>query len=356
MKILGIYLPAFHETELNNRIWKKGFVEWDNVKSAQPLYAGHNQPLEPINNNYYDLSHKEAIIEQIKLANKYHVDGFIFYHYWFGDKKMTLEKPAEILKNEITEKIEYCFCWANHSWITNWHDLEPKLMVEQKYGDKNDWLDHIKYLYSFFKDNRYIKIDDRPVLFIYNMSEIPNFQEMLTCFNEYLSNMGMKNLYIVEYISSKNRKLSFSRTDAIIEFEPLYTTFFDVSKFNLFRRFLNKKTHTLDFQEYDNIWKKIIKRKRTYKGKKIYKGCFTNWDNSPRKGNNAMIIKSGSPEKFKYYFNKLIETKRKDASNDYIIINAWNEWSEGAILEPTKKDGYKYLEAVKEVVEQHEKK
>ena len=136
MKILALYLPAYHQVKINDDVWGEGFTEWDNVKIATPLFKGHKQPIEPINNNYYDLSKKEDIEKQICLANEYKVDGFIFYHYWFGNNMKALERPAEILRYEIQEKTNYCFCWANHSWFTTWHGKSSKIIVNQEYGKK----------------------------------------------------------------------------------------------------------------------------------------------------------------------------------------------------------------------------
>lgn len=355
MKILSIYLPGFHEEELNNKAWGKGFTEWDNVRSGRKLYKKHVQPIRPLDNNYYDLSQKDDILNQINIANEYKVDGFIFYHYWFGNNKSALTKPAEILKDEIKERIDYCFCWANHSWIKNWHGKNSEMIVEQKYGEKKDWINHINYLLPFFKDERYIKIDNRPVMYLYNMSDIKCIDEMLNVWNKILSENGLGNVYVIEYISSRNRKVSYNKTDAVVEFEPLYTTFFDINVFNKFKRFICKKCKLIDFQNYDYLWKKIINRKRRYDGKVIQKGCFSGWDNSARKGHNCMIVKNNSPKKFGFYLEKLINNNRKDSTNDFIVINAWNEWSEGAILEPTEKDGYLYLEEIRKVKDKYEK-
>ena len=356
MKVLAIYLPGFHEDPTNNKAWGKGFTEWDNVKNGKSLYKSHYQPIVPLNKNYYDLSKKNNIEKQIELAKKYSVDGFIFYHYWFGNKKMALQKPVQIYKDEISDKIEYCFCWANHSWIKNWHQGNSEFIEKQQYLEKSDWISHINYFIDFFKDDKYIKIDGKPVLYIYNMSDIKCFDEMLNVWNEELNKNGIKSLYIIEYISSRNKDVSSKSTNAIVEFEPLYTSYFDLSYYNLFKRFICKKLNLVDYQEYDNLWKKIIKRKRTYNGKHIQKGCFTNWDNSARKGHNSMIVKNSSPEKFYINLKKLIENDRKDCDNDYIVINAWNEWSEGAILEPTEKDGYKYLEVIKKIKDEYNEK
>lgn len=351
MRTLAIYLPAFHEVEINNRVWGKGFTEWDNVKNANSLYKGHYQPVKPLN-GYYDLSKKEDIEKQISIAKKYNIYGFIFYHYWFGDGDMALEKPAEILRNKIKDKINYCFCWANQSWFTTWHGKSSEIIKKQRYDDDKDNMNHIKYFYEFFKDEKYIKINGRPVLFIYNMSDIPNFEHIINIWNKFLDDRGMKHIYIIEYISSKNQKPSYSKTDGVTEFEPLYTTFFDISKINLFKRYLCKKFKTIDFQDYNKLWNKIINRSRTYDGKEIYKGCFVGWDNSPRKGKNSMIVKNNTPENFENNLRMLKAKKRKDCNNDYIIINAWNEWSEGAMLEPTEKYRYEYLEAIRKITDE----
>lgn len=355
MKILSIYLPGFHEEEINNQSWGKGFTEWDNVRTGKKLYSNHIQPYVPLNDNYYDLSKKSAIEHQIKLAKKYKVDGFIFYHYWFGNGKSALTKPAEILRDKIKLDFNYCFCWANHSWIKNWHGKNSELIVKQEYGDEKEWLKHINYLMNFFKDERYIKIDGRPVMYFYNMNDIKCIDKMIKFWNDILNKNGLKDIYIVEYITSRNKRVSYEGTEAVVEFEPLCTTYFDISIFNKAKRYICKKMNLIDFQNYDNLWKKIINRKRTYSGRNIHKGCFSGWDNSARKGHQSMIVKNNTAQKFGKYLNQLINNERKDSDNEFIVINAWNEWSEGAILEPTEHDEYKYLEEIKKVKELNEK-
>lgn len=350
-KILAIYLPAFHQIKENDEWWGVGFTEWDNVKSGKKYFKNHIQPIEPLNDNYYNLAKKSDIEKQIDLANKYKVDGFIFYHYWFGNDNMLFETPVQILKDKIKKNINYCFCWANESWISTWHGSDPKQLMPQVYEGEKDWAKHIDYFLPFFKDERYIKINNRPVLFIYKPNEIPDYEEMIHYWNKILEKNNMQPIYIVEYISSKNRSLYSLESDAIVEFEPLYTTFFDISVFNKAKRFVCKKLHIIDYQNYNKLWKKIIRRKRTYNGKAIFKGCFSGWDNSPRKEKNSMIVKNCTPKNFANNLEKLVNKERKDA-NEYIVINAWNEWSEGAILEPSKHHEYAYLEAIKKIKEE----
>ena len=270
MKILSLYLPGFHKDKVNDEAWGNGFTEWDNVKNGKKLYKNHYQPFIPLN-GFYDLSDKNKIEKQIDEANKYGVDGFIFYHYWFGNNKTALTKPAEILLKEINKKIDFCFCWANHSWMKNWIGNKNEIIVQQTYGNKDEWIKHIEYLIPFFKDSRYLKINERPVLYIYNMSDIPDFQLMINIWNKKLKSENIKSLYIVEFISSKNKKKNYKNSDSVVEFEPLYTTYFDISKFNLFKRFLSKKFNKIDFQDYNKLWKYNIKRKRWYSySKKLF--------------------------------------------------------------------------------------
>ena len=350
LKILAIHLPAFHRIPENDIWWGEGFTEWDNVKSGKPLYKGHWQPIVPIDGYYYDLSNDEDIERQFCLAKKYGVYGFIFYHYWFNSHKVLFEKPIEkILANKNIDG-HFCLCWANATWVTTWHGRDPQTLLSQEYGDKDEWEQHMQNFLPIFRDNRYITKNNKPVLYIYNASEIPNYTSMINYWENRLKEEGFNGIYIVEYISSKNKKLCSVNSSAVVEFEPLYSTFFDISKVNLAKRFLCKKFKRVDYQSYDRLWKYILNRKRTYQGKPIQRGCFVGWDNSARKGKNSMIVKGQSPEKFGHYLKCLAESNRRDLDDEFLVINAWNEWSEGAYLEPDEKSKYGYLEQVRKLL------
>lgn len=346
-KILALYLPAFHQVKENDEWWGEGFTEWNNVKSGKKYFKGHTQPVHPLD-GYYDLAKAEEVEKQLKMAKEYGVYGFICYHYWFGGGRKLLEKPVEIIRDKTKTDLKYCLCWANESWITTWHGNDPKDLILQEYPGRKDWEAHLEYLLTFFKDERYIKIDEKPVMFIYKANEIPDYEEMLAYFDERLRGEGFGGFYAVEYISSKNRELASEKSAGVVEFEPLYTTFFDISKLKLLKRVVAKKLRRIDFQDYDYLWDKIIRRKRTYLGKPIFRGGFVGWDNSPRKEKNSMIVRGGSAEAFEANLRSLVETKRPDA-NEFVVLNAWNEWSEGAFLEPSEEWGYDYLEALRRV-------
>lgn len=347
MKIMAIHLPAFHRIPENDEWWGEGFTEWDNVRTARPLYPGHLQPVAPYMDWYYDLSNINDLRKQAELAKQYGVDGFVMYHYWFGNGRTIFEKPLELLLRTPDINIEYSLCWANHTWVTSWHGKEPKELIRQQYPGKEDWAAHIEYLTPFFRDSRYSKIGNKPVIYFYNAREIEDYSEMLNYWDGYLRDNGFDGLYAVEYISSKNRSLASKRSSAVMEFEPLYTMFFDISKYSLMKRALAKKTHRIDFQSYDELWEKILKRTRTYAGKPIFRSCNCAWDNSPRKEYDSMIIKGSTPAKFEHYLAELMVSQRADISDEYLIINAWNEWSEGAYLEPDMHNGFGFLEAIR---------
>lgn len=349
MKILALNLPQFHEIKENNEWWGEGFTEWTNVKRAKALYKGHIQPMVPLE-GYYDLSKVEAIAHQCDLARKYGVYGFVYFHYWY-EGRMMLEKPCEILLQHREIETNYCFCWANHSWTKAWDGKENQVLLEQTYGESEDWKKHIEYLLPFFKDERYIKENNKPMFVIYNSSAIPNVDKMISYWDEVLRQEGFDGIYIIEYISTKCTEPHISKSQAVYEDEPLYTLRFKTNLLQKLYRVLRKKLKLIEYQEFDNIYKMLLKKTRTYDGRKIIQGCFPAWDNSPRRGKRgSMIVKNATPEKFEKYLAELLKCDRQDSSKKYLIINAWNEWGEGAILEPSKQYGFKYLEIISRLV------
>ena len=352
MKILALNLPQFHEVQENNEWWGEGFTEWTNVKRAKPLFPGHRQPMAPLNGNYYDLSKKDAVVAQARLAREYGITGFIYFHYWYNGRKL-LERPCEILLDAPEADIEYCFCWANHSWTRAWDGKNHQVLLSQTYGEAEDWDNHLDYLLPFFRDGRYIKVDGKPMLVVYSASDIPQVDEMVRYWSNRLKSEGFSGIYIVEYISTKNPNPACSLSQAVYEDEPVYSLRFEINAFEKAKRVLVKTIKVPEYQDYDEIWNHILKKSRTYGGRSILQGGFTAWDNSPRRGaKGCMVVKGSTPEKFYGYLKRLIEMskKRADASNDYIIVNAWNEWGEGAILEPSEAYEYAYLKAVKRAI------
>ncbi|WP_127479640.1 glycoside hydrolase family 99-like domain-containing protein [Nocardioides pantholopis] len=349
MRPLALYLPQFHEVPENNEWWGHGFTEWTNVRSAVPLFDGHDQPAVPLGGRYYDLTDPDVLVWQSKIASEYGLGGFIFFHYWY-EGKLLLEKPVELYGDTAQATTPFCLCWANHPWTRSWDGKEHDVLQAQTYGGEADWDAHIEYLLPFFKDDRYITQNGHPVLFLYNASAIPGVDAMVNHWNERLAEDGIPSIYVVEYISSKNPEPNCSLSSAVYEDEPVYSLRFQIPLLKKAKRYAIKKTDRIDLQDYDDIWKRILRKKRIYGGRDVIQGGFVGWDNSPRRGaRGPMIVRKSSPESFEKYLRKLVGGIRENASKDFIVINAWNEWGEGAMLEPTERDGYSYLEAVRRV-------
>lgn len=346
MKVIAMHLPQYHEIPENNEWWGNGFTDWINVKKAKPLFKGHKQPMIPLNRNYYDMTDIETIKEQAKLARDYGVYGFCYYHYWFNGKKL-LEKPCEILLNHPEIKHRYCFCWANETWARTWDGKDTDILIEQTFGGEKDWKNHIDYLIPFFKDERYISIDRRPVMFFYSCIRIERFNEMISYWNKELERHGIQPIYVVEFVNSFNNGKKNIKSDVLVEFEPHCASRYNISNIMKVKRIVCKKLGWTDFLSYDYIWKKIIDNKESYGGKKLWKGAFVGFDNTPRKGKKALIIKGATQKKFAYYIKELAKDKKRNYVDNVMVINAWNEWAEGAVLEPTEQDRYGYLQVIK---------
>ena len=357
VKAIAMYLPQFHETKENNEWWGKGFTEWMAVKRAKPLFEGHYQPREPLQDNYYNLLEKETMEWQVKLAQEANLYGFCFYHYWFKDGRRVLEKPAENLLRWKELDIHYCFSWANESWIRTWSNVkggnawiddeinsskdgadERGVLLEQQYGTQKDWKLHFEYLLPFFEDERYIRIDGKPVFMIYRPELVDCLDEMLSYWKNLALDHGLPGLYIM---CANCRENIWKEVDAryIQEFNYSYSIECEGTV-----EALGNRNGVLTY-DYDVLWKNILNRKYDAE-EKVFLGACVDFDCTPRHGKRGNLVVGGNPEKFGYYFGELCK-KSIRRNNEYVFINAWNEWGEGMHLEPDKRYGLEYLNAVR---------
>ncbi|MCR5703795.1 MAG: glycoside hydrolase family 99-like domain-containing protein [Eubacterium sp.] len=368
MKTLALYLPQFHTIPENDEWWGKGFTEWVNMKKAKPLFEGHYQPRIPLNNNYYDLSDVNVMRWQTKIAKEYGIYGFCVYHYWFHGHKL-LEKPMEQYLNEKDIDFPFCFCWANEHWTNAWVSSENKILIEQDFKDRDDWKAHFEYFLPFFKDDRYIKENNKPFLVIYLPSIIEPLDEMLEYWNQLAIENGFDGMefayqHYMYYLDESKDKSSF---DYGIEFEPnlsmneikpkskatlellkIKLSVFLQTKLHIYLKLRKKNAEQID---YDAVWDNVLRREP--KNDKMIPGAFVDWDNTPRKKEKGSLMVGASPEKFEVYFDKLIQKAQKKYKTDKIILFAWNEWAEGGYLEPDEKYGYGYLEAIRNVLKKN---
>lgn len=377
IKPIAFYLPQFHAIPENDRAWGKGFTEWTNTKKAKPLFEGHEQPKVPLNDNFYNLLNDDVKIWQSKIAQEHGVFGFCYYHYWFKNGKKLLEKPAEQMLENESVAIPFCFCWANENWSKLWDGGNKELIAEQDYGAESDWKQHFDYLLPFFRDSRYITLDSKPVFIIYKPEEIPCLQAMLAYFQSRAISSGFKGLCFM--VQNPNWFFSPSYSlkgfDYQIKFDPffqlgmngkslkklaLFRAAYSVSKTigfgNQFRSAfvrMKAKRHAGDQNnqqarhDYDEVWKAILQSEaRNY----LIEGAFVDWDNTARKVNGHMFL-GATPDKFEKYMRELCDKVKRSGQVPVVFVNAWNEWCEGAYLEPDEAHGYGYLEALKRAVE-----
>ena len=345
-----MYLPQFHRVKENDEWWGEGFTEWRAVKKAEKLFPEHYQPRVPLGNRYYDLMEKDTMQWQADIMKQYGVDAQCFYHYWFKDGRRILEKPAENLLQWQDVDMPFCFCWANDAWARTWSKLSNKnvwantfeeqkeendsgILLEQNYGNEEQWRNHYIYLLSFFKDQRYIKIQNRPVFMIYSSTLIWCLNEMLDKWSRWARQDGFDGIY---YIGVDNRCSEKEVFQAVLNLEPLY-----VRKIFDFKSSARKNFLRID---YDEAWSEMLKSQAT--SENMLYSALVGYDDTPRRGKEGTIIENATPEKFQQYLTELI-AKNMANNNELIFINAWNEWGEGMHLEPDEKYGYGYLEAVK---------
>lgn len=357
IKSIAMYLPQFHRVPENDEWWGEGFTEWTAVKAAEKLWDGHNQPREPLGDNYYNLMEKETMKWQADLAKKYGIGGFCFYHYYFENGRRILEKPAENLLKWKEIQMPFCFCWANQTWARTWSNIRDgnswsekfescgensqTILLNQNYGGYDEWKAHFEYLKPFFLDERYIKLNEMPVFLFYMPDEIFQLAEMIECWNDLCKECGIKKIYAIGInIAQKADGLDAILLQGPKGFaEPRIAG--KIAEINW-----DKGVKTYD---YDELWKNAAEVERV-EGVKTYIGGVVDYDDTPRRGKLGTCITGVSPEKFeKSLF--AIAVKNIRLGNEFLFINAWNEWGEGNYLEPDKKYGYQYLEAVKNVMD-----
>lgn len=377
MKTIAFYLPQYHTIPENDVWWGKDFTEWTNLKKSTALFDGHYQPRIPENRNYYNLLDDTVKQWQIDLAKKYGIYGFCFYHYWFKGGKKLLERPIEQFLENKSLKMPFCLCWANEPWTRAWDGKTKEVIMPQEYGTEQEWREHFQYLLPFLKDERYIYVDGKPLLVFYKPELIENLKAMIDIWKEMALTAGLPGLTFVVQGSNYNATQIFDNNlfDYGMMYEPGFTDMYisratsnelqkkrrkecpalyrykikTFLKRRIYNAFGLSRSHVVDRINYDLYWEAILSRPANTR---FIPGAFTDWDNSPRRGCKGRIFIGSTPEKFQKYFSRLVKKTRDEYHMDMIFITAWNEWTEGAYLEPDEKYGCRYLQAIHDALEE----
>ena len=368
VKLVAMYFPQLHAIPENDEWWGEGFTDWVNVMSALRHYEDHHQPRVPLGKNYYDQSELDTMLWQVDLAKEYGIFGFCHYHYWF-DGKQLLETPTNNLLNNKHVDFPFCLSWANETWSRRWDARESHILIQQTHPPvMESWKRHFDYLIRAWTDERAIRVDNKPVFIIYRPHHITEINQMLDFWRESAVKYGIEGLYFIAQKQYEHPlEESLENFDAEFQFQPfesIYSPDFESGTLkqnkwvqllralpesvqNYLRDLEYKYFHRLTFHEYDKVWKHAI-RIREHTKLTTYPGAFIDWDNTARYKKRATIFKGASPERFEYWFTQLVKSMpKRNLPENLIFINAWNEWAEGAYLEPDETNGFRYLEAVK---------
>ena len=352
IKPIAFYLPQFHDVDENSFWWGAGYTEWRAVANAKPYFLNHYQPHIPEQMGFYDLSHTEIFEKQASLARKYGIHGFCFYYYNFGDVEL-LEKPLETFIASSAD-IQFCLCWANENWTRAWDGKEKNILMEQKANNNNEFLNVLKQMERLIKDNRYIRVDGKPMILIYRPALFEDIQTKMALWRRYWMEKYGEGLYLCVVDSmeravdhrEKPENLGF---DAAVEF-PVH----NISS----RLSLNKheRLANVDFEgvliDYTDAVVEICSR--PHPGYKRFPGVFPSWDNTPRRGKSGTIFHNVHPSKFQAYLeHKCKEAMLYSGDERMVFINAWNEWGEGAHLEPDLEYGNSWLHVIETVVREN---
>ncbi|WP_438319865.1 glycosyltransferase WbsX family protein [Edwardsiella tarda] len=344
-EVFAYYLPQFHEIKENNEWWGEGFTEWVNVKNAKKIYRDQ-EILTPGELGYYNLSDVSVIEKQYSLAAKHGISSFCFWHYWFGDDDLLLEKPAEkIINSDLS--VRFCFAWANHSW---WNKSKNILLKEQKYDFSIE--KYFNYLLKFFNDERYTKIENKPVFVIYKPLDIPNLDIFKRKFDQYAINHGFNGIFWIAENSNSDIAAKYN-FDYYLNSAP-FLKYRSLLRKVIDRIIIKLSQHNIRIpRRYD--YKKCIESINSHvKDNKEIPLVFPRWDSTIRHGKGGMYVHKSTPELFEYHLSicqKIL--KDRELKDRILFVKSWNEWAEGNFIEPDNVYGDEYLRAFSKYFEIH---
>ena len=352
VRVIAFYLPQYHPIPENDEWWGKGFTEWTNVAKAKPLFKGHYQPRIPADLGFYDLRLPETRERQAELAKEYGIEGFAYWHYWFGNGKRLLERPFnEVLKTGKPD-FPFCLAWANEDWTGIWHGAPCRILMRQKYPGEKDYVNHFYALLQAFFDKRYLRVEDKPIFCVYRAFRLPNPKQFTDIWRNLAVKEGLKGIY---FIATENT------SDAVNKnyWNPVENGF-DATNFrtvrtvhsnNFFIKIAKKIKKKLGyFVTYSDYTKSIpffiVNEKLDYIH---YPTIITGWDNTPRSNKRGAVLTNYNPETFRIHVKQVL-TKVQQMPNGHriIFLKSWNEWAEGNYIEPDLKFGNQFLQVLKQ--------
>ena len=375
VRVIALYLPQFHPIPENDEWWGKGFTEWTNVKKAKPLCKGHVQPRVPADLGYYDLRDPETRERQAELAREAGIEGFCYYHYWFGNGKQLLERPFNEVLASGKPDFPFCLCWANHDWTNkSWkkgNTQKTGSMIMQMQYSEEDHINHFYNILPAFRDKRYITVDGKPLFAVWAPRNIPNGKRFVELWQNLAKQNGLPGIHFVGYTANANKKLPNGKIslyetnkasafyqsvldigyDAVISSGLTRAQSIIQGRLGLAWNILTYKTRipSSSHLDYSKVMRHYYVDEDAWEN--VYPTLLPQWDRTPRAGSKTEFLINSSPEKFQITIEEALSYLRDKTSEHRILfLKAWNEWGEGNYVEPDQQFGHGWLDAIKNAI------
>ena len=346
VKAIAFYLPQFHRIPENDAWWGKDFTEWTNVRRGRPQFWGHYQPHVPHPDiGYYDLRDPNVMERQARMARQFGIHGFCFYYYWFNGRRL-LEMPTDRMLADGEPDFPFCFCWANENWTRRWDGREAEVLMRQEHSGESDER-FIREMLPALRDQRYIRINERPLLGVYRPGLMPDPKATFKLWREVCRREELGEIYLAGFRAFGFRDPKSFGMDALVEFPPLDCGISRSPRWKL-PVFNDFEGVVYDYRELLNG-----SPGRSEGDFSLFHGVMPSWDNTARRRENATIYAYSDPQLYcRWLHRKVLQTRRRRNLDERLIfINSWNEWAEGAHLEPDERYGYAWLNATRLALE-----
>ncbi|MBU4433955.1 MAG: glycoside hydrolase family 99-like domain-containing protein [Alphaproteobacteria bacterium] len=346
-KVLAFYLPQFHPFPENDRWWGKGFTEWTNVSKAAPQFTGHLQPRLPGELGFYDLRTPETLRDQAALAKIAGVDAFCFHYYWFGGHRL-LERPLDAFVADETIDLPFALCWANENWTRRWDGQESDILMAQNHSPKDD-IALFDDLARYIASPRYVRVDGKPLIVVYRPDILPDAAATVKRWRDRARKVGIGELFLLctnAFGFSDYRTAGF---DGLVEFPPHALAVGEIT--DTVQR-LNPQFAGRVY-DYGAVVADRVEALASREDPRRYPGVMPSWDNEARKPGAGHVFHNAAPDLFHPWVEAALDCTARLAppQERLVFVNAWNEWGEGAYLEPDRWFGHGSAQALRTAIE-----
>jgi lipopolysaccharide biosynthesis protein len=345
VRVIAFYLPQFHPMPVNDAAWGRGFTEWTNVAKAVPQFLGHYQPRLPGELGFYDLRVPDIQQRQVELARLYGLHGFCFHFYWFGGQRV-LDLPLSQFHGNKGLDLPYCLCWANENWTRRWDGQDDEVLLAQAHSPEDD-LAFLDAISPFLADPRYIRVDGKPLLIVYRAQLLPDPAATARRWRECRRKHGLPEPFLVAARTFGLIDPTPLGFDAAVEFPPHNIAVNEITaEVSLLNREFRGRVYP-----YPELVDRMI---ASYRGEAfpVFRAVAPGWDNEARRPGAGHAFFASDPALYGQWLTSACAVAAQQPRPDLrmVFVNAWNEWAEGAYLEPDRRYGYAYLAETKRVV------